>query len=98
VRRKEKNREEVWRVRRGEVTAAEVFEERMKRRVAGEEKREADEKRREERRLRKKEAWLQRKKEAKVAAMTVKREAAKVGRQKPMGGFLNPQQVRVKRL
>jgi hypothetical protein len=86
VRRQERNREEVARIRRGEVTAAEVFEERMKRRVVGEEKREADERRREERRLRKKEVWLQRRKEAKVAAMAGKREAAKVGGPKPMGG------------
>jgi hypothetical protein len=87
TRRQERNREEVARIRRGEVTAAEVFEERMKRRVVGEEKREAVlEKKREavvekkiERRIRKKEAWVQRRKEAKAAAILSKREAAKVG-------------------
>jgi hypothetical protein len=85
VRRQERNREEVARIRRGEVTAAEVFEERMMKRVVGEEKREAVEVKREEKRLRKKEAWLWRRKEAKAAAMASKREAAKAGGPTPTG-------------
>jgi hypothetical protein len=74
VRRQERNREEVARIRRGEVTALKVFEERMRRRVVGEEKKV-------ERRLRKKEAWLQRRKEAKAVAMTTKREAANANKE-----------------
>jgi hypothetical protein len=76
VKRREELREEVARVERGEVTAVEVFEEKMKRRVEGKAFREAGERRREEKRWKKKEAWLKRMKEGKAAAITAKRVAA----------------------
>ena len=76
VKRREELREEVARVERGEVTAVEVFEEKMKRRVEGKAFRDAGERRKEEKRLRKKEAWLKRMKEGKAAAIAAKRVAA----------------------
>jgi hypothetical protein len=85
VRKREEYREEVSRVQRGEVSAVEVFEEKMKRRVEGKAIRDAGERRREEKRLRKKEAWLKRMREGKAAAMAAKRVAAEGGGQKPPG-------------
>jgi hypothetical protein len=86
VKRREELREEVARVQRGEVSAVEVFEEKMKRRVEGKALRDAGERRKEEKRLRKKEAWLKRMKEGKAAAIAAKRVASEgVGGRMPPG-------------
>ena len=86
VKKREELREEVARVQRGEVSAVEVFEEKMKRRVEGKALRDAGERRKEEKRLRKKEAWLKRMKEGKAAAIAAKRVAAEgVGGRMPPG-------------
>jgi hypothetical protein len=76
MKRREALREEVARVERGEVTAVEVFEEKMKKRVEGKVFREAGERRRAEKRWKKKEAWLKRMKEGKAVAIAAKRVAA----------------------
>jgi hypothetical protein len=78
VRRKQRNREEVARIRRKEVTA-EVFLETMQRRVAGDERRDAEEVRRTERRMRRKAAWMEKKREVRAAAAKRKREVAREG-------------------
>jgi hypothetical protein len=72
VKRREALREEVARVERGEVTAVEVFEEKMRKRVEGKVFREA----KAEKRWKKKEAWLKRMREGKAVAIAAKRVAA----------------------
>jgi hypothetical protein len=84
VRTKQRRREDVERIRRKEVTAEEVFLERMQRSVAGAEKRVADEAKRAERRMKRKAVWVERKREMRVAAAMKKRELARGGR--PTGG------------
>jgi hypothetical protein len=76
VRRKQRNREEVARIRRKEVTAEEVFLERMQKRVARDERREAEEARRAESRMA---VWVEKKREVRAAAAKRKREVAREG-------------------
>jgi hypothetical protein len=76
VRMKIRRREEVERIRRKEVTAEEVFLERIQRSVAGAEKRTADEARGVERRMKRKAVWVERKREMRAAAAKRKREVA----------------------
>jgi hypothetical protein len=72
VKRRELLREEVARVERGEVTAVEVFEERMRKKVEGKGIREV----RAEKKWRKKEAWLKKVRERKTVNIAAKRVAA----------------------
>jgi hypothetical protein len=72
VKRREVLREEVARVERGEVTAVEVFEERMRKKVEGKGIREA----KAEKKWKKKEAWLKKVRERKTVAIAAKRVAA----------------------
>jgi hypothetical protein len=79
-RKKLRRREDVERIRRKEVTAEEVFLERMQRSVAGAEKKVADEARKAERRMKRKAVWVERKRELRVAAAVERRGLARGGR------------------
>jgi hypothetical protein len=92
-RKRLRRREDVERIRRKEVTAEEVFLERMQRSVAGAEKRVADEAKKAERRMKRKAVWVERKREMRVAAATKRRELARGGRPTGEGKFGGPSAV-----
>jgi hypothetical protein len=84
-RKKLRRREDVERIRRKEVTAEEVFLERMGRSVKGAEKRTADGVKKAERKRMRKAVWVERKRELRVAAAVERRGLARGGR--PTGEF-----------